>query len=403
LALSGASREEADAFLRKQRRLTDLQIDDMERENRLRHWTLRFGSLTAAMKVTFEIALAIVMLTIVGLIALAIWTAAHDDGLVIEAFNVPQDMAAKGLTGQVIATQVQDHIAFIQSHADTLRAASTFRNNWGDDIKVQIPDTGVSIGEAYRFLAGWLGHETHISGEVWRDGDGIALSARAGNKPAKLFGGSEGDLNSLITKAAEYVYWQTQPYRYTVFLDQQGRSAEGLAYTKQLAVSGPAEDRAWAYSRWGWSFELGGDLKGTIEKNRIATVLDPTLAHPIGNIAGAELGLGHEEASLRGIQKAMLLLNNGGSRQYSGADAKTLLLRYEIYVAEEKGAFASAVASAAALQNAADLNAANRSATLMMSWDLARNHDVSGSLKADPASPNEEAVVFGMMATEEFA
>jgi len=38
-----------------------------------------------------------------------------------------------------------------------------------------------------------------------------------------------------------------------------------------------------------------------------------------------------------------------------------------------------------------------------MSYDLARNHDVSISLKADPDAPNEEAVVFGIMATEEYA
>lgn len=251
LALNGASREEADAFLRKQSRLADLQIEDQERENRLRHWSLRFGNVSAVMKVAFEIALAFIMLAVAVLIASAIWSAAHDDGLVIEAFNVPADMSAKGLSGQVIATQVQDRIAFIQSHADTLRAASTFRNNWGDDIKVQIPDTGVSIGEAYRFLARWLGHETHITGELWHEGSGIALSARAGNEPAKIFHGSEADLYSLVGKAAEYVYWQTQPYRYTVFLDQQGRAAEGLAYTKQLALSGAANDRAWAYSRWG--------------------------------------------------------------------------------------------------------------------------------------------------------
>src|SRR6202030_3533494 len=106
--------------------------------------------LSAIMKIAFEIALAFIIFAIAGLVASAIWAAAHNDGLVIGAFNVPADMAAKGLTRQVIATQVQDRIAFIQSHADTLRAASTFRNNWGDDIKVQIPDTGVSIGEAYR-------------------------------------------------------------------------------------------------------------------------------------------------------------------------------------------------------------------------------------------------------------
>ena len=40
--------------------------------------------------------------------------------------------------------------------------------------------TGVSVGEIYRFLRGWLGHETRVSGEITRSGDGIALTARIG-------------------------------------------------------------------------------------------------------------------------------------------------------------------------------------------------------------------------------
>jgi len=400
LALNGASREEANAFLRKQSRLADLQIEDIERENKLRHWSLRFGNISAVMKVAFEIALALIMLLVVGLIASAIWSAAHDDGLVIEAFDVPAGMSARGLSGQVIATQVQDRIAFIQSHADTLRAASTFRNNWGDDIKVQIPDTGISMGEAYRFLARWLGHETHITGELWRDGNGIALSARAGSEPAKTFRGSEADLDSLVTIAAEYVYWQTQPYRYTVFLDQQRRTTEALAYTKQLALSGAVEDRGWAYSRWG--FDLVGELKEAIEKNRIAVTLDPGLSHPYGNMAGPELGLGHDEAALRDMRHAMLLLKNGGSLRYVRANAKTLLLGYETFIAEETGAFADAAMRAAESRNGSDYSAAHRSATILMSWDLARSHDVSGSLKTDPDAPNEETVVLGMMTPEKY-
>ncbi|HEY5047602.1 MAG TPA: hypothetical protein VII49_06245 [Rhizomicrobium sp.] len=393
----------AAAFLEKQSRLADLQIEDIERENRLRHWSLRFGNVSAVMKLAFEIALAFVMLAIAALIALAIWNGAHDDGLVIEAFNVPSDMAAKGLTGQVIATQVQDRIAFIQSHADTLRAASTFRNNWGDDIKVQIPDTGVSVGEAYRFLANWLGHETHITGEVWHDANGIALTARAGNAPAKVFRAPESDLDALVAKAAEYVYWQTQPYRYTVFLDENGRRAESLAYTKALALYGPREDRAWAYSRWGLKLEILGDLKAALEKQKIATAIDPDLPHPYTDIEEAELGLGHDESALYNNGRAISELQSGGSRQYASGNAATTLLTSSMLRAEMTGEFADAIALAPKVQSAADFNKAHRSGSIMLGWDLARNHDVAGSLKADADAPNEEAAVFRMMESEEYS
>ena len=402
-ALGAASRKEADAFLRKQSELADLQIEDLKRENAIRHWSLRFANLSAVMKVTFEVALAFVMLAIAGLIAFAVWNAAHDDGLVIESFDVPQDMAAKGLGGQVIASQLQDRIAFIQSHADTIRAASTFRNDWGDDIKVQIPDTGVSVGEAYRFLVLWLGNETHVTGELWHDSKGIALAARAGNTPARIFRGSENDLDMLIEKAAEYVYQQTQPYRYTVFLDDQNRTAEGLAATKELALNGPVLDQAWAYSRWGTELDVLGDFKTEIEMENRAVALDPNLPHVFGNLAAVEDEVGHDEAGLHANQRSLELLKSGGWHNYAALAVPEFRATQTTLIAEQEGDFGEAVARAAEAQALPDYNQAHRSAPFEESSDLARLHDVFSSLKADSEAPNEVATEFRLMLNGDYS
>ncbi len=91
------------------------------------------------------------------LIGVTLWTAAHDDAVVIEAFSVPPDMAARGVTGQAVAARLQDKLAALQDATDSARPADSYANNWGDDIKVQIPDTGVSVSEFYRLLVSWLG------------------------------------------------------------------------------------------------------------------------------------------------------------------------------------------------------------------------------------------------------
>ena len=90
-----------------------------------------------------------------------VWNAAHADGLIIESFSVlPSDMASRGLTGQVLATQMLDKLTAMQRATRSTRAPRTYANNWSDDIKVEIPETGVSIGEAYRFPAQyWLGRQ----------------------------------------------------------------------------------------------------------------------------------------------------------------------------------------------------------------------------------------------------
>ena len=72
-------------------------------------------------------------------------------------------MAARGLTGQVVAARLLDRLSQMQTETVSNRAASSYANNWGDDIKVEIPETGVSIGQLYDYLRRWLGHETRIS------------------------------------------------------------------------------------------------------------------------------------------------------------------------------------------------------------------------------------------------
>jgi len=145
-ALAGASSNpKVDQLLDRQIALADLQIDDLKREDKLRHWSLRVHHISDVMKVTFEITAAFVGIAIVISICAALWAAAHDDSLIIESFSVPPDMASRGLTGEAVAAQLQDRIAAMQAATDSARPPTSYSSNWGNDIKVQIPDTGVSI------------------------------------------------------------------------------------------------------------------------------------------------------------------------------------------------------------------------------------------------------------------
>jgi len=164
LALAGASRAEADAFLRDQRhhlheQLRQIHLDIFEK------W----------LGVSLRLATLIVGIAAACLVGAAVWDAAHDDGLVIEAFSVPPDLAARGLTGEVVATQLLANLSSFQAISVSARDASSFTHNWDNDIKIEIPETGVSIGEFNRFLHEWLGHQTHITGAVYRTESGIAV------------------------------------------------------------------------------------------------------------------------------------------------------------------------------------------------------------------------------------
>ena len=110
------------------------------------------------------ILVGLLALTAVGVLA---WKAHEANGVVIEAFSVPPDLTQRGLTGQVLASQVEDRLNALQAATFSDRPAASYSNNWGHDIKVEIPETGVSVGELQRVLVAWLGHESRVSGEVF--------------------------------------------------------------------------------------------------------------------------------------------------------------------------------------------------------------------------------------------
>ena len=300
---------EAETFLKEQTRLTQLQAQELSHELKLRHWSLWVRHASGLLKLALELCAGLLLLFVVTAIGVTVWNAAHADGLVIESFSVPADLAARGLSGQVVATQMLDKLTSMQSATRSNRAPRTYANNWGDDIKVEIPETGISIGEAYRFLRGWLGHETHISGEVYRSATGIALTARIGADSGATFAGAESDLDALVQKAAEHLYGITQPYRYGVYLDQQGRHSEAATVFQALAKTGPPSERAWAYNGLGVGTDDPG-ADGPFLMFSRAVTLDPTNSLATGNLAGAEGARGHAEQALAGDRKALALLSS---------------------------------------------------------------------------------------------
>ena len=93
------------------------------------------------------------------------WQASQADGVLLEPFTVPPALAADGVSGQVVAAQVLDELSRLRSETVETGRARDYANDWGRDISVAIPATGVSLGDLQAALRLWLGHETRITGE----------------------------------------------------------------------------------------------------------------------------------------------------------------------------------------------------------------------------------------------
>jgi tetratricopeptide (TPR) repeat protein len=299
-------------YLRKHSRLLDLQIERLRHDEEFDTSHLRWRRFNDQMRGMLQImAVAIVGLIVVA-IGTAVWRAHEDKGVVIEAFSVPPDIAARGLTGQVIAAKLQDRLTALQNATYSFRAPASYANNWGNDIKVQIPDTGVSIGEFNRYLTDWLGNETHIGGEVYRAANGIAVTARAGGESTPTFAGSEAEIDSLVQKTAEAIYRNTQPYRYGVYLFSHDRAQEAKPVLEELIRTGSTEDRSWAYVGLSTLAETDGDEKRALGLFKQATEAKPDNIIAWTDLANTENNLGHDEKAAEAERTSIALGARGG-------------------------------------------------------------------------------------------
>ncbi|WGM30051.1 hypothetical protein [Brevundimonas sp. NIBR11] len=252
------------------------------------------------------------------LVGSLIWEASQERGLVIEPFSVPPEFAERGVTGQVIASRLLDRLSEMSDQTVSVRAPSTYANNWNGDIKVQIPQTGVSVGELRRYLVEWLGKQTTIGGELYRTPTGLALTARTGTATATpQTGAGEGDLDAMIQAAAEQVYAATQPYRYAIYLNRRG-DAEGAAKSeaalRALIKSGDKADRMWAHSALNLVLQNRGDWYGAVREADAALAVEPKFALAYSNRWGALSGMDHAEDAYQSAVLAARLARSDGHR-----------------------------------------------------------------------------------------
>jgi tetratricopeptide (TPR) repeat protein len=269
---------------------------------------VKLGIIDQRFSIALKAMTALVGLAIAGVLAFMTWDAIGSDGLVIESFSVPPDFAQRGLSGQTVASRVLDRMTEMQKQTNSQRAPQSYANYWGDDIKVEIPETGISLGELDRFLRERLGHSTRVTGDVVQTSSGVSLAARIdGGGVARVYGPS-ADFDALIGKLGEAVYKLTQPYLYGVYLSEHGRQAEAEAQFTALAENGPAGERAWGYIGWSNTLELANSEYARLAMLRQTAARAPDLLLPRQNMAMSEDALDLPEQAIHDSQAAMPIL-----------------------------------------------------------------------------------------------
>ena len=377
-----------------------LQAEEMRAEEPYKLSHLRLRRFSDYAKSAFEFSAGLLALALVAGIAFMVWYAAHSDGLVLESFAVPPELAAKGNSGEVLATRLLDKLSQGQNSTPSqTRPGRSLSGGFGDDIKVEIPETGVSLGELYGFLRRWLGHEAHVGGDVVRTPAGIAVSVRIDGRNSATYAGAEADLDALMLKAAEHVAEVTQPSRYGTYLSVSTppRLAESNAVLERAAgdLTLSLDERATVLNNIALNHsQLMADARGAnaILQQSVALNGDYPIAR--SNLASSEQNLGHAEAALAGIPEAIAVLARHAADYYPAVvislPARLRSLQAQLLGDTLEMESQARIALAAASPNNRDLS--RRTIALA----LARRHD-SGATRAwlgqmpPPPSPLDQA------------
>ncbi len=287
-----AKRDEVQAFLAAQRGLIELQKHHL----RAQFQQLRLRTAGDAIKLALQGLSLAAVLGVVVVFGVMARDAGRARGLVVDGFHAPPAFAARGYSGEVLGAALTSRLGAVQrfANANSLTNSEEVRAGGAEAVKLEIPETGVSLAEVERYLRRWLGHETSLSGDLTDEGNGqVAVSLdMAGHDPI-VVKGPASDLDGLMDKAAEAAFAAFDPGNNVLYLEAKNRPDEALA-----AARGAVR----AYSSFVDTYSLlaqaDPDRRQALTYAMIATKQMPT--HMVGwmEASSDSQSLGHEEAAV---------------------------------------------------------------------------------------------------------
>jgi len=327
-------------------------------------------------KAVRDIAIAVVVLLLAAGVIGFVWNARQASGLVIQPLSTPPDLAQRGLDSRAVSSQLLDRLNRLQAETDSIRAANTYANNWQGDVSVEIPSTGVSIGELDHWLRGTLGRETVISGEVTRAGESLSMTVRTPAGGGRTIVSPTGDLDALVQGAAEAIYEMTQPYRYAIYLRDAGRRDEGLAVLRKLAASGAPLDRAYANLGLGVDLDRQGYFDQGMVRYRRALEIDPDFAPAENNLAAIYDMVGDTERALASSNRLVRILTGPGRRVLQPGPAEVTEIVNRAFIADYQGDAAAAADLVGTLAGKQEYAGTVQAAPLYQASLLVAAHDL---------------------------
>jgi tetratricopeptide (TPR) repeat protein len=297
-------------FLSEQTQLLKVQKEHLKDEHSLRLAHLRHQvraenvrQVGMRVRIGLHLCIALLVLGVAVGAAIMIRDAVASRSVVIDAFDIAPNVAAQVPSGKIVAAGLLDVLTRIQASTRSGAEHRSLASAWTNDIAIDVPETGISIGQLQRMMKARFGRDQHIDGDLAQsETGGLALTVRGTGILPKTFVDEARHLDKLLTLAGEYVYGQSQPGLFAAYLANNDRNDEAIRFSQTAYARADSSERPYVLNYWANAIAgkgAEGAMREALPLYREALRRKPDYWTAYNNIMYALNGLGDEEGLVR--------------------------------------------------------------------------------------------------------
>ncbi len=372
-------------FLSEQTQLLKAQKEYLKDEHALRLAHLRnqvraesvrqFGM---RVRIGLHIFIALLVVAVGVGVAIMIHDAVESRSVVIDSSISHRMLPHKCPSGKIVAAGLLDVLTRIQAATRSGAEHRSLSSAWTNDIAIDVPETGISIGQLERAMKARFGRDQHIDGDlVQSETGGLALTVRGTGILPKTFTDDARHLDKLLTQAGEYVYGQSQPGLFAAYLANNDRNDEAIRFCQAAYARADSSERPYVLNYWANAIAgkgAAGAMREALPLYREALRRKPDYWTAYNNIMYALNGLGDEEGLVRVNEQ---LMEAAGGRP--GRAPELEYQNYDRVVWDLAAERAEAIADVESHNGIGTTGSAGGAETLQIAQYEAQMHDVDAA------------------------